>query len=338
MGIIANTKQFLAKKATEVAVKTADGVATASVLSPKQLQQIDAKRTAYLTEKPNMNSDEIQELIRKNLGAVGIEVYQAYLEQLKVAYKPMDIAIENFDSLNRIRYFDITKWVTDPTEKNIDKLVNVYQVLSEENCNIALIYHRTQTSCQVTMAVINTDIDQSDPAKANTFIARLSGAIKGNFPGVEIKENQDRKDLYGIGEPDSLKTTVHDDVKSVAIVSNLASEKSEDFISQSMEKLLDGIVPGKEDENYTIVLLAKPITNQLENRNRLFELYSVLSPYATWQTSYTYTESDALNSSASLGVNLGLNAGVNASHYSGSVVKTNFYAIYNESGECMFFS
>lgn len=314
MGIIANTKQFLAKKATEVAVKTADGVATASVLSPKQLQQIDAKRTAYLTEKPDMNSDEIQELIRKNLGAVGIEVYQAYLEQLKVAYKPMDIAIENFDSLNRIRYFDITKWVTDPTEKNIDKLVNVYQVLSEENCNIALIYHRTQTSCQVTMAVINTDMDQSDPAKANTFIARLSGAIKGNFPGVEIKENQGRKDLYGIGEPDCLKNTAHDDVKSVAIVSNLASEKSEDFISQSMEKLLDGIVPSKEDENYTIVLLAKPITNQLENRNRLFELYSVLSPYATWQTSYTYTESDALNSSASLGMNLGLNAGVNASH------------------------
>ena len=51
-------------------MKTADGVATASVLSPKQLQQIDAKRTAYLTEKPDMNSDEIQELIRKNLGAV----------------------------------------------------------------------------------------------------------------------------------------------------------------------------------------------------------------------------------------------------------------------------
>ena len=70
-------------------MKTADGVATASVLSPKQLQQIDAKRTAYLTEKPDMNSDEIQELIRKNLGAVGIEVYQAYLEQLKVAYKPI---------------------------------------------------------------------------------------------------------------------------------------------------------------------------------------------------------------------------------------------------------
>ena len=119
MGIIANTKQFLVKKATEVARKTADGVATASVLSPKQLQQVDEKRTAYLTEKPDMNSDEIQELIRKNLGAVGIEIYQAYLEQLKTAYEPVDVAIENFDSINRIRYFNITKWVTDPTEKNI---------------------------------------------------------------------------------------------------------------------------------------------------------------------------------------------------------------------------
>ena len=188
MGIIANTKQFLAKKATEVAVKTADGVATASVLSPKQLQQIDAKRTAYLTEKPDMNSDEIQELIRKNLGAVGIEVYQAYLEQLKVAYKPMDIAIENFDSLNRIRYFDITKWVTDPTEKNIDKLVNVYQVLSEGKLQYCTYIPPNSNLLQVTMAVINTDMDQSDPAKANTFIARLSGAIKGIFPVLKSKK------------------------------------------------------------------------------------------------------------------------------------------------------
>lgn len=325
MGIITNTKQFLSKKASEVALRTADSITTASVLSPKQLQEIDAKRTAYLAAKPDMSSNEIQELIRKNLGAVGIEVYQAYLEQLKVAYKPMDIAIENFDSLNRIRYFDITKWVTDPTEKNIDKLVNVYQVLYEENCNIALIYHRTPTSCRVTMAVINTDMEQSDPSKANTFIARLSAAIKGNFPGVEIKENQERKDLFGFGEPKCLKTSERDDIKSVAIVSNLASEKSEDFISQSMEKLLDGIVPDAEDENYTIVLLAKPITNQLENKNRLFELYTVLSPYATWQTSYTYTESDALNSSATLGINLGLNAGVNVS--SGQ----NIPKLYNEN-------
>lgn len=313
MGIIANAKQYIAKKATEVAERTSDRVAKAATLSPEQLQQIDAKRISYLTGKPDMDSDEVQELIGRNLGAVGVEVYQAYLEQLKKTYLPVDIGIEKFDSLNRIRYFDVTKWVTDPKEKNLDKLVNVYQVLNEEECNIALIYNRSQMHCKVTMAVINTDIEQADPAKADSFCERLSSALKGNFPGVETSGT------FLQGEPECLSSFINDDqddtvVKSVAIVSNLASDKSEDFISQSMEKLLDGIIPETEDEEYTLVLLAKPITNQLDARNRLFELYSVLSPYSTWQTNYTYTESDSLNSSATFGMNLGLTAGINASH------------------------
>ena len=80
-------------------------------------------------------------------------------------------------------------------------------------------------------------------------------------------------------------------------------------MSQSMEKLLDGIVPETDDEEYTIVLLAKPVTDQLNARNRLFELYTALAPYSSWQTNYTYTESDADNSSATANINLGMNAG-----------------------------
>ena len=96
----------------------------------------------------------------------------------------------------------------------------------------------------------------------------------------------------------------------MAIVSNLASEKSEDFISQSMEKLLDGIVPHNQSDEYTVALLAKPVRNQLESKNRLFELYSALAPYASWQTNYTYTTSDAINASSNFGVNLGVSAGI----------------------------
>ena len=287
------------------------------------MQQIDRKRDAYLTARPDMNSDETNELISRNLGAVGIEVYQAYLGQLKTMYCPMDVVIEKFDALNRIRYFDITKWVTDPSEKNLDKLVNVYQVLSEEDCNIALIYNRMQSRCQVTMAVINTDEEQADPAKVNSYNARLLSALKGNFPGVEVNEN--KEDIfYGQGVPECMVSVIDknkDDsvVKSVAIVSNLASEKSENFVSQSMEKLLDGIVPTSIEEEYTVVLLAKPITDQLGVRNRLFELYTALSPYSTWQTNYTYTESDAQNSSATAGINLGMNVG----KHSGTNTSTN---------------
>lgn len=321
MGILGNAKQFLADKTTQVAKKTADGIAVTSVLSPKQLEVVEAKRMTYLAEKPDMDSEDVQELIKKNLGAVGIEVFQAYLEQLKNVYQPMDTAIENFDELNRIRYFDITKWVTDAEEKNLDKLVNVYQVLREEECNIALIYHRTKDKCEVTLSVVNTDMEQPDPSKVNTYNARITSAIQGNFPGVEIREKKGGNDSFGLGIPQNLQSVIKADkdakdsadVKSVAVVSNLASEKSEDFISQSMEKLLDGIVPKREQEDYTIVLLAKPVSKQLEKKNRLFELYSALAPYSSWQTNYTYTTSDAINSSANFGVNLGLSAGVQCS-------------------------
>lgn len=315
MGIVANAKNFVSKAASRVAMGVNDGISNAATLSVSQLKETEEEREKYLTEIPNMEGDAAQELIRRNLGAVGIEVYQAYLEQLKTVYLPMNMAIENFDTFNRIRYFDISKWVADPKEKNLDRLVNVYQVLNEQDCNIALIYHRTESACQVTMAAVNTDMEKPDPTVADSYYHRLTSAMKGNFPGVEITEAHG---AFGCGVPECLNSFIRksenkESVKSVAIVSNLASDKSEDFISQSMEKLLDGIIPTSDNEDYTIVLLAKPITDQLNARNRLFELYTALSPYSTWQTNYTYTESGGTGSTAALSVNLGLSAGASQS-------------------------
>lgn len=317
MGVLKKTKEYLKEKTEAAADKAAEGVAKAASLSPSQLKQVEENRDKYFSEMPDPNSEKVLNLIQKELGAISIEVYQAYLELLKTAYLPVSGNVSNFNSYNRIRSFDITKWVTDPKEKNLDKLVNVYQVLSEEDCNIALIYNRTVEKCQVTMAVVNTDSEESDPTKVETFYNRIVEAVKGNFPGVEIGNKSE-------GEPNCLHNTVQtvDEeqiVKSVAIVSNLASEKSEDFISQSMEKLLDGIVPTDNDDAYTVVLLAKPINDQLSTKNRLFEMYSSLAPYASWQTNYTYTESDANNSGANVGVNLGMNVG----HHSGKSVGVN---------------
>ena len=316
MGVLSNAKQFLAKKTVSAAQKAGDGIATLSALSPKQLQEVEAKRIAYLSEKPDMNGKEIQDSIQKNMGAIGVEVYQAYLEQLHSAYAPVDVSLEDFDEDNRIRFFDITKWVTDAEEQSLDKLVNVYHVLREEECNIALIYHRTQTECKVTIGIVNTNERESDPAVVDKYYSRVVGAIKGNFPGADINGIDSKCRDYGIGIPDALKCIegINDNkVKSIAVVSNVASEKSKDFISQSMEKLLDGIVPENESQEYTIVLLAEPVRNQLQSKNRLYELYTALAPYSTWQTNHTFTQSDITGSSASFGVNVGGGIGWNYS-------------------------
>lgn len=309
LSVLTNAKQFLADKAVSAAKKAGNGIAALSSLSPKQLLEIDEKRRRYLTDMPDMEGGDAQNTVQKNLGAIGIEVYQAYLGQLRSVYRPVVIP-EEFDEDNRIRFFDITKWVTDTEEHSIDKLANVYHVLSGDDCNIALIYHRTTDCCRITIGIVNTDPKHSDPSIADNYYSRITGAVRGNFPGSDMKEIHSSNPEYGIGIPDFLQNITGGisggKVKSVASVSNVPSEKSEDFISQSMEKLLDGIVPENKEEEYTIVLLAKPVREQSETKNRLYELYSALSPYCGWQSSYQYTQSDLEGSSANAGISAGV--------------------------------
>ena len=301
MAILATIKSGAGKIAGKVANKGGNIVAKASGLSSAQLEKIEEKRNAYLMEKPETDPESIERL----LGSYAIEAYEAYLPQLSELYRPMFIGeADDERSLdNRIRYFEVTKWVTDPTEDNLDKLTNMYHVLSEENCNIALIFNRRVSGTTVYFAVVNNS-EKDTPHIADMFGKRLESSLLGNFPGAEIKKLPHDKLNAGI-------IPVLKDIKnsSVAIVSNIASEKSEKFISQSMEKLIDGIVPSNELEEYTIVLLATPVKEQLERKNALSELYSKLAPFSTWSTTFTLSETTAVGSSATFGANLGGSAG-----------------------------
>ncbi|WP_294754883.1 DUF87 domain-containing protein [uncultured Ruminococcus sp.] len=301
MAILATIKSGAGKIAGKVANKGGNIVAKASGLSSAQLEKIEEKRNAYLMEKPETDPESIERL----LGSYAIEAYEAYLPQLSELYKPMFIGeADDERSLdNRIRYFEVTKWVTDPTEDNLDKLTNMYHVLSEENCNIALIFNRRVSDTTVYFAVVNNS-EKDTPHIADMFGKRLESSLLGNFPGAEIKKLPHDKLNAGV-------IPVLKDIKksSVAIVSNIASEKSEKFISQSMEKLIDGIVPSSELEEYTIVLLATPVKEQLERKNALSELYSKLAPFSTWSTTFTLSETTAVGSSATFGANLGGSAG-----------------------------
>ncbi len=75
MGIVASIRNAIVKGAANAA----DNVSTLSQLSPSQIEYINNDRKQYLTEKPKLNSPEAAEKIRRNLGAIGIEVYNTYL-------------------------------------------------------------------------------------------------------------------------------------------------------------------------------------------------------------------------------------------------------------------
>lgn len=304
MAVLASIKGKVGKTLVKVADKGGNLIAKASGLTSAQLEKIEKLRESYLSEKPEFDDEGIKRL----LGTYSIEAYEAYLPLISSLYHPMAPNREN-DKVaidNRIRYFEVTKWVSDPTEDNVDKLTNMYQVLSEEDCNIALIYHRNKKRCKAYFAVVNNYFKDT-PSIANAIEDRLVASVRGNFPGVEIKSRSVTDDGIGIiPELKKIKSTV------IAAVSNVSSEKSEKpekFTGQCMEKLLDGIVPQTDNEAYTVILLATPVKERLERKVALSELYSRLAPYAQWQTGFTYTETTAEGSSATVGVNLGGSVG-----------------------------
>ena len=292
--------------------KTGDKVAQLSKLSPAQIVDVQAKREEYLLEMPKADDEVARELTEKMMAASSIEVFNAFLPQIKELYLPMIEEAEYdeaFDVDFNIRYFNITKWVTDKKENNLEKLVNVYAVLSNEDCNIALIFNRTQKKTNVYLAVVNLK-NGNNRVDADLYRDRLRDAIRGNFPGAEFKND-------GIGVVPCLD---NDKTYSVATASNIPTEKSEKFVSQTIEKLLDGIIPDSAKKEYTLVLLATPILDVEERKLKLGEFYSGLKPYAEWQQSFQYTDSVAHGSSATVGVNVGASAGVQNGQSSGQTV------------------
>lgn len=281
--------------------KAGNAVATVSVLSSSQLDEVDKKRTAYLSEKPNPADEQAVELTNRLLATAAVELHNAYLPQLRNVYAPINPSIEyptGFNADNNIRFMNITKWIVDPNEDSLEKLVNVYDVLSDEECNIALVFNRTSASTEVFLAVVNSD-NARDNIDADNFSRRMSDALRGNFPGSEV----------GPANRGPIPCLDNRRSSSVAAVSNIPAEKNEKFVTQTIEKVLDGIVPGRPSEDYTIVLLATPIHDIESRKLRLAELHSLLTPYASWTTNYTYHQNDSIGSSATIGINAGVSAG-----------------------------
>lgn len=301
----------------KVATKAADGVSKLSELSPEQLEKVQDQMAAYRDQMPDLSGEAAEEYFRKQLAIAGVEVYNAYLPQLKDLYLPIDNKTEfrledegvlidegKFKSGYNIRYINITKWVTDKQENSLEKLVSVYEVLSTTPCNISLVFHRKQEETSVYLAVTNTENADSN-ADVESYRKRLVSAIKGNFPGAAWKEEVGRGSL----------PCFEDYIPySVATASNIPTEKSEKFISQTIEKLLDGIVPENKEQEYILVLLATPVLDVTDRKLHLSQIYSNLSPYAAWQTQFQLTESDSRGSSATVGVNIGASVGSQTGH------------------------
>lgn len=78
----------------KAAGKAADGVSKLSSLSPEQLDKVQSQREEYLSQMPNPNDSTAEELTKRLLAASSVEIYKAYLAQLKELYVPIEREVQ----------------------------------------------------------------------------------------------------------------------------------------------------------------------------------------------------------------------------------------------------
>ena len=266
-----------------------------------------------------------EQVLLDNLGMIAYTLDKTYLSRLDSDF--VALPFDEYYNKNKeisfssnIRALQVKRWVYDKDEKISDCFKNVMSVFMGSESTLALVVHRTSNNSE--MYFVTKNIGKARNEDSKNDIELLADAFRGNFPGTEISivdsRNGDIEKLFNFTK-----------FKSVSVLCNVPSEKSRDYFCQGIDKLLNGIVPINENENYFVVILAEAIPQTVlrEILNGYQEMATRITPYAGYQfqagENATKTEGEMESLSHSEGIshsvtkthsiNVGLNGSVNSS-------------------------
>lgn len=189
-----------------------------------------------------------------NLGKIAYTLDKAYLSRLTT-----DFSVLCFDEkynqneaicyVNNIRAIRVERWVFDKGENPGKCFKNVLSTFADGDHTIALVLKRKVDISEMYFVVKNEGPGRNEDSKSNVTL--LDNSLKGNFPGTytEILSADAAEKVFDF-----------ENSQSVAVMTNIPSEFSEDFITQGIDKLLNGIVPQNQSEEYSVVFLAESLT------------------------------------------------------------------------------
>lgn len=273
---------------------------------------------------PNGKPDE--KVLLDNLGKIAYTLDKAYLSRLTADYSPVlfdevynknENGTTQIDYISNIRALRVNRWIFDEKEKSGECFKNVLSLFADGDHTLALVVVRKPTSSEMYFVVKNDGPSRNEISKNN--IDLLNASIRGNFPGTHtevIQKTQTVKEIFSFPN-----------TSAIAVLSNMPSEYSEDYITQGLDKLLNGIVPKTEDESYAVVFLAESLTqeNIREILSGFEEMATAIHPFLEYQfqigsnktdtqgemKSIADTESVSDATSKTHSVNIGLNAALN---------------------------
>lgn len=260
--------------------------------------------------------------ILENLNNVASTLDRAYLGHLKDSWPlPYDEFYSQLQSIHdpdNIRALRISRWVYDKSEKIIDCFQNVLSVFADSDASLALVIHRTSADTEMYFVTQNTGAGRNEDS--NNSIALLADSICGNFPGTEISEVASKETKTVLDRLFHFYDGKNNGYKAIAALSNVPSEKTEDYLSQGMDKLLNGIVPSVDrdgnENDYVIVILAKALDQDAVHAilSGYQELATSLMPYSGYQFQVGENEATSDSEMLSLSHTEGVSSSITKTH------------------------
>lgn len=290
---------------------------------------IEQAETNSVNEK--LDKTELDyKLLENNIGKIYYTLDKAYLSHLN------DYNVLNFDKYCTLNNCDYTKgedphpgffllkvnnFIINKDEKVIDCMKNLIGTFSNTVDSIGLLFHRKIDSVDVYF--VFKKFGEAYSAKTTEGLELLAKSFNGNFPGSAVELIKNNKD--SLEKVKFLKEST-----SISMLSSVPSDKSEDYISQGIEKLLNGVVPQKLDEEYSVLILAESMTQESirDVINGFEEMATAITPYASHQFQAGKNDSESngeMNSvtdttgvshaiSKTHSVNIGVNLGTSKSN------------------------
>ncbi len=227
------------------------------------------------------NRNELKEHLedpKKIIKECTSQVFRDYLPRIAEEYKAVAVS-PDAKATEQVASFEVKQFVECDEEQLIDCLETVYHVLAGSGNTVSLIVRRRVNSCIIGIAVGNPD-GYSETTMKNA--EKLRDSLHGNFPGTISGQIQ-----FGIGSDLFFDLRNKGAQNSVAIVSNVATNATEDYSTQGLEKLLDGIRPASKEQEYTLVICGEALKpSDIESeKEKLYYHYNVIKPLSSYQES-----------------------------------------------------
>lgn len=283
------------------------------------------------------NAKKINEkVLLDNLGKIAYTLDRAYMPRLERDYGVLyfDEKYNQSGDLSyssNIRAVKVDKWLFDSEQEPGECFKNVLSTFADGDHTIALVVKRTPITTEMYFVVKNEGKGREEESRDNVEL--LNAVIHGNFPGSHteiIKDSDMLVQLFDNNSTITVDGNTVDQINSIALFANSPSEYSENYITQGLDKLLNGIVPETEKDSYTVVFLAESISQNdaREIMSGYEDIASSINPFAQYQFQMGTSEVETTGEMSSItngisttnsvfkthSISIGANGGLNKSH------------------------